>query len=404
MHWERITWQGREAYAVTNDLIRLLLLRGGGHIAEFRFTTQSGMPTVNPLWVPPWKTIEPSRYRQKAHTRMYGPLRDGKLLSGLAGHSLCLDYFGPPSDEEAAAGLSLHGEAPISMWRECGMNPGRVASSLFLGVDLPVAQLRFSRQIQLLPGESVAYITETITNLRKADHFFHWTQHVTLGTPFLSGHQSYTVVSATRGRTDASYDEGKSLLASGRNFRWPLAPAAEGGTVDLSRPLAQRGRGFVVALQLDPRRTIEFVAAVNVRHGLMFGYCFRRDAFPWCAVWDENQAIAAPPWKRKTQAHAFEFGASPFPLPRRDAFALGPLFGTPTLAYIPASGRITVRYLGFLAQLPSAFGKVCDVSLSENHIVICGETARSRLRLLATAHRNLEGGIVSRASCRERTV
>ena len=38
------------------------------------------------------------------------------LVSGIAGHNLCLDYFGGPSKEEAEQGLPIHGEAGISLW------------------------------------------------------------------------------------------------------------------------------------------------------------------------------------------------------------------------------------------------------------------------------------------------
>jgi hypothetical protein len=56
---QRILWQGREAYALENDLIRLVTRSGGGHIAELRSQPSTGRPDTNPLWVPPWKTIDP---------------------------------------------------------------------------------------------------------------------------------------------------------------------------------------------------------------------------------------------------------------------------------------------------------------------------------------------------------
>ena len=36
---------------------------------------------------------------------VYGTGSDARLLAGIMGHNLCLDIFGPPSDEEAQAGL-----------------------------------------------------------------------------------------------------------------------------------------------------------------------------------------------------------------------------------------------------------------------------------------------------------
>ena len=44
----------------------------------------------------------------------YGLCVDAKLLSGIVGHSLCLNTFGPPSDEELSHGISVHGEASVA--------------------------------------------------------------------------------------------------------------------------------------------------------------------------------------------------------------------------------------------------------------------------------------------------
>jgi hypothetical protein len=140
-------WQGREAYRLCNDLVELITLTGGGHIAEFRFARQSGLPTLNPLWIPNWKTIEPYRYRPKLHAARYGPPTTGKLISGIVGHNPCLDYFGPPSDEEAAQGLSIHGEAPSAQWRKAQAHVTSRRMALTLAVRLPVAGLQFSRAI-----------------------------------------------------------------------------------------------------------------------------------------------------------------------------------------------------------------------------------------------------------------
>jgi len=108
------TWHGRRAYRLGNGLVELVTLTGGGHVAAFRFAPGLGLPTLNPLWTPPWKTIDPHQYKPKEHASRYGTISEGKMLSGIAGHNLCLDYFGTPSLQEAEQGLSLHGEAPNS--------------------------------------------------------------------------------------------------------------------------------------------------------------------------------------------------------------------------------------------------------------------------------------------------
>ena len=178
-------WHGRKAYLLKNDTVQMVTLTGGGHIAEFRFVDASPFSHLNPLWVPPWKTMEPYNYREKAHSRRYGSLLEGKLLSGIAGHNICLDYFGPPTEAEIRQGLSQHGEAPMLKWRKTDSRTGRQKTSLTLSTNLPAAGLTFSRNLQIRRGSPVVYFSETVTNQNRKDHFFHWVQHVTLGPPFV---------------------------------------------------------------------------------------------------------------------------------------------------------------------------------------------------------------------------
>src|SRR5207247_2224726 len=116
---------------------------------------------------------------------------------------------------------------------------------LEMSVNLPVAERTFTRQIRVRRGESVAYLKEEVVNQKKADHFFQWTQHVTLGPPFLSHKHSRVFVSATRGRTFPHGYEGKELLATAQDFRWPTATGVQGNPVALRPPLSHPGLGFV---------------------------------------------------------------------------------------------------------------------------------------------------------------
>jgi hypothetical protein len=324
------------------------------------------------LWVPPWETIEPYRYRADIHSAKYGPMPGGKLIAGLVGHSVCLDYFGSPSAEEARQGLPQHGEAASSRWHTVGSRMSAREAVLTLGVKLPAAGLRFRREIRLRRGEPVVYFKETVTNEGKQDHFFHWTQHVTLGPPFLSSRDSVVALPGTKAVTfPHGYDEGKALLASKREFRWPLAPAAAGGRVNLSRPCSRAGLGFVAGVLLDTARQLGFIAALNARERLLLAYCFPRRDFPWVTLWEENRAIAAIPWKRRTQALGLEFGTTPLPVPWRENFLEGgPLFGVPTVARVPARGTRVVRYAAFLAQLPAGFAAIRDIEIGEKEFLI----------------------------------
>lgn len=367
-------WRGREAYRLANGLVQLVTLKGGGHIAEFRFTGAGGKPKLNPLWTPPWKTIEPYTYREGIHGALYGSILEGKLLSGIAGHNLCLDYFGSPSPEEAAQGLSQHGEAPSLRWKRSGMTVRDDRVTLVLSVRCPAAGLRFQREITLRKNQPVAYFREAIQNERGCDHFFHWVQHVTLGPPFVSSRESMVSIPGTRGITfPHGYDEGKSLLAKEKRFRWPNAPARSGSAINLEKVLIRKGLGFVASVLIDPRRDWSYVCALNNKHHLLIGYCFRRKDFPWVTAWEENRAISAVPWGNRTEARGLEFGTTPIPFSRRDTFRRGNLYDTETFTCVPARGRKTVEYLAFLAQVPTTVRRISDVQYSGNEILVSGD-------------------------------
>src|SRR6201993_4815439 len=103
-----INFMGRQAARLENEILRVTVLHGGGHIAEV-FDKRAG---VSPLWIPHWPSIEPSEFEKERPDR-YGTNDEAKLLASIMGHNVCLDLFGGPSQEEAAAGFTVHGEASV---------------------------------------------------------------------------------------------------------------------------------------------------------------------------------------------------------------------------------------------------------------------------------------------------
>lgn len=380
------TWRGRQAYTLANGSLRLVTLPGGGHIAELHHADPN---SVSPLWIPPWPTMEPYRYRAGRDAAKYGSIAEGKLLCGLTGHSICLDYFGSPSAEESEQGLSQHGEAPSSRWMAVSRRVTDSEATLTLKTRLPAARLQFERAITLFPGESVVYFRETVENTGKADHFFHWVQHVTLGPPFLAADEVVVSLPGTKGMTfPHGYDEGKALLQAGRVFEWPNAPRTLGGATDLTRPLSQPGLGYVAGVLLDPQLEWGFIAALNRTLGLLLAYCFRRIDFPWVALWEENKGIEALPWRSETVALGLEFGTTPLPVSRRENFtAAGPLFDVPTVACIPARRKKKVSYTALLTRVPPGFERVQSITPQGAEWIITGDAGSKPLRVRASGAR-----------------
>jgi hypothetical protein len=140
-----------------------------------------------------------------------------------------------------------------------------------------------------------------------------------------------------------------------------------------------------VGVLLDPQVEWGFVAAVNKREGLLIAYCFRRADFPWVALWEENKAIDAVPWKGETVALGLEFGTTPLPVSRRENFTRGgPLFGVPTVACIPARQKKTVHYAALLARVPAHFGRVRSIVPQGKEVVITGDAVSAPIRIPAS--------------------
>jgi hypothetical protein len=373
MRCERTKWRGRAAWIISNELLQLTHLSGGGHIVDFRRLDRA---SVSPLWVPRWKTQEPFEFNPKIDIKKFGEPAVGKLLSGIAGHTLCLDLFGMPSPEEIKGGMTLHGEAGVSKWQISGKTRANEAV-LTAKASLPQTGFSFVRELKLREGESVVYVRETVKNERTTGRDFQWQQHVTVGPPFLSAKDCTINLPGAQGRTFPQGYEGREALASDEDFAWPYAPKFNRGRMDLRRPLSVPRRGFVAGVQISPQREHAFVCAVNTRLSLAIGCVFRRKDFPWVALWEENHARRASPWKGREQVRGLEFGSSPLPMTRDKNMALGRLFGTPTLAHIPAKGTLEATYVMFLSRVPRGTIAIGDVSVGETSLKFSGQITHS---------------------------
>jgi hypothetical protein len=319
-------FQNRRAVQIESDSVRVTVLVEGGHIAEI-LHKPSG---VNPLWTPPWPSIEPSTYDPVAHPG-YGGDAESKLLAGIMGHNVCIDLFGGPTAEEAAAGVTVHGEASVLPYRIETENGALVAR-----VEMPLSQMAFGREIRL--ADSGVEIIETVENLGAWDRPIAWTQHVTLGPPFLE--TGKTRFEANAGRSRTFEGEFGNLFPRGVDFDWPLAPLRDGGTYDL-RTFSDRetSAGFTTHLMKD--ETAYFIATSA---GISFGYIWKRADFPWLGIWEENRARQTAPWNGVAITRGMEFGVSPIPESRRQMIERASLFGIPTYRWLPAGGKLAARY------------------------------------------------------------
>jgi hypothetical protein len=332
-------YRGRRAHSIETADLRITVLVEGGHIAEIA-DVRSG---VNPLWTPPWPSIEPSTYDRAKHPE-YGSDAESKLLAGIMGHNLCLDLFGGPSEAEAAAGLTTHGESSVVRY-----DITADAQEITARASLPLSQLRFERWLRLRPGSRAVNITETVENVSALDRPIGWTQHVTLGPPFLVPGSTEFRAPATRSKViESDFSGGKGYMKIGAEFDWPHVPRIGGGTVDMRVYTSAPVSAAYSAHLMDPHREQAWFAAYSPQSKMLLGYVWKRTDFSWLGIWEENHSRQQPPWNGKAVTRGMEFGASPMPETRRAMIERRSLFGVPGYRWLEARRKLTVEYCAFL--------------------------------------------------------
>jgi len=365
---------GRPGFRLQSEWGYVSVLQGGGHIFELVSHKHDG---VNPLWIPKWKTIDPALYQAKKHRRTYGPPPAGKLLAGIAGHSISFDFFGPPSPEEVAAGHNTHGEAPVVSWRRKPQTNAR-QPSLTYEATLPRAQMHLERTITLDRTSPIVYCEETASNLSTFDRPISWNHHVTFGPPFLEPDVTLFDMPATRSKVSPATFSAQMQIVPDAEFQWPDAPQKAGGIVSLRTSKGAK-YGHYTAHLLESKLENAFIAVSNPRLRLLVLYVFKRNDYPWVGNFEESYSRSHTPWNGRELCRGFEFSTTPFPIPRRETIANGKLFSESTYVWLPAQRRSTKRYMIAMLDVPNNFNGVETVEVKSGSLSITEISRRATL-------------------------
>lgn len=306
-------------------------------------------------------------------------------FDGTLGHFVCVDGFGPASQEERAAGVPGHGEAHMTRFEATGAKSG--GNSAVLTAKLPIVQEVFTRSFSMVDGENVVYVDSQLENLMGIDRPVNWAEHATVAAPFLQPGSSVVDLSGARSQTrpyvvnQGTAKKGQNpterRLASGQDFTWPMAPDLNGKLIDLRQIPGNPHYLDHATTLLDPSRKLEWVTSLNFGRRLVYGYIFRREDYPWIQYWGNYPAV--------TQVvRGMEFGTQPYDVPRREAITMGSMFETPTYRWLPAKSNIESHFLLFYAHVPEGFRKVDDVRLQNGRIIIEDRTAGKQVTLAAS--------------------
>jgi hypothetical protein len=356
-------FENRPAIVIGNDRLELTVLPQGGAFASVILKGDNGK--TNPLW-------DPLRY-----SRETGRQNEG----GAIGHFVCVDGFGPVSSEERDAGLPGHGEAHMRPWTTKLSRKEGSTVTLQQSAEMPMSQEILHRTVRMVDGEDIVYVQSELENLMPMDRPVNWAEHATIGAPFLEAGQ--TVVDMPVAKAKTRQHEGKQPagltlpLQSFADFTWPKAPLAGGGKIDMrTTPRSAGTLGHTTCL-LDAKRERVWVTALHPGKRLIIGYVFRYEEFPWLQTW-----MHFPTDGRS--ARGLEFSTQPYDVPRRQAIALGSMFGAPTYRWLPAKSRIQARYLMFYTAAPEGMMQVDDIRLENGTLLVEDRKNRKTIRLAAS--------------------
>ena len=359
------SFEGNPATMMENSKLALTITTKGGTLAIM--TLKDDPEELSPLWNP---------------IRMARELGRASKFDGGAGLFVCVDGFGPVSEEEKKVGLQGHGEAHSQIFA-VQASTANGGAEVRLSGELPIVQETFTRTFRLLDGENVVLVESELEDLLGFDRPVNWAEHATIGSPFLEPGVTVVDFSGTRSQTRPYTGKGMSdaqrRLVPGKDFTWPNAPGLDGKEVNLRETPEHPHFLDHATTLLDPARELEWVTAINAKKGLLIGYLFRRSDYPWLQYWGYYPANGK-------MARGMEFGTQPYDVPRRDAISMGKMFDTPTYRWLPAKAKIETRFLIFYTRIPEGFHRVDDVTMAGGSIVISDHAAGKQVKL-ATAQK-----------------
>lgn len=373
-------FNGRTSYALQNNSMRVTMLAGGAYIAEARLISTQGEESVNPMFMPHYKTIDPHTYTPESHQDLYGLGRNAKLMAGYMGHYLCFPYFGGAiSKFEEELGYSTHGEAYTVGYKvEEKMIDG--SAVVTASADLPLSEYSISRSLTLMPEQSVVLVKEVIENLKSYDRPYHYVQHVTFGKPFIEFGKAKVDAPVSRIAFSSQQADSSNL----NTVQWPMVRKAGGTAINAGIFGADKGEGGYRAWLIDPDSDHTWFTMYNTDHNLLVGYVFSKDENPWIGDWQENQRSLSLPRNGKTVAWGLEVGTTPFGSGIKQSIEQGAFFDTKTYRWIGPKEKKEQSYLIFLLEIDEHFKGVKDLRLEEGAIVLQEKESAEQIRL---AHR-----------------
>jgi hypothetical protein len=350
------TFEGRNGYTLSNGTIDLVVVQKGATLASLLLANDA--TKLNPLWNPAMLARE---------------AKQSPRFGNSLGHFVCVDGFGGTSPEERAAGFPGHGEAFGTDFTIKSFGKENGVTTLVMSAPLPLAQETLTRTMRIAGGENVVYVDSRLESQTAFDRPIAWAEHATIGAPFLERGVTVVDLPATRSKTRPYTHR----LVSDKEFTWPMAPLAAGGTIDIRTAPVDLDSGDHTTSALDRSRPYVWVTALHPEKRRVIGWIFKASDFPWIQNWEFYPQSGM-------LARGLEFSTQPFDIPRREAVALSGLFDTPTFRWLPAKSAIETRFAIFYAESPEGMKGVTDVRVEGGVIAIEDAKTGKKMNLKAS--------------------
>ncbi len=322
-----------EVIYLENKEARLGIDLWGGSFVEFKLK-DSG---VNPL---SWKL---TAAQMPANNQAGAPF---------AGHFLCLGRWGQPTEGEMAAGLPHNGQATNTLWTLGGAK----SNALKMHNEAPMDGMHVERHVKLDADQPLFYVTESVTNTTSVGRLNNIVQHVTVGPPFLS---KQTII-------DSNADEGFLQKQSypdphAHAYHWPTAYSVEERQVIDLRSSDTPINYVSTHIYRDP---YGWITALSPENGLLLGYLWKTDEYPWANIWHHNE-------DGQPVAKGLEFGTTGIGRPYQDLLATDTRFhGVSSFHFLDAGETLKKSFAAFLIEVPEGTKGVRSIEVVPNKQLI----------------------------------
>ena len=274
------------------------------------------------------------------------------------GHYLCTGRWGAPSEAEQAAGVPFNGETNTELWElEKPKTKNKRFTEATATCDLPLEQMTVNRQIAFSDTGSFFWVTETFKNQTAIGRITNFTQHATIAPPFLTND---VLIDCNAG---LGFDQRAELTDLKRKaFKWPYGRMEDGRRINL-RLTSDTTSDYVTSHIFDEGTTYGWITATNAKKGLLIGYLWKTNEYPWLNVWHhDDEATTVFGLEFSTTGFGKDYGMM---IKENVRF-----FGEMPFVWLDAKQEVSKSYCCFMLTIPNDFSGVSKAVFNNGSLVL----------------------------------